>query len=529
MRRLLPLWKEVLHRRGSAIGDGGMLPHLEAFTRDLASGHFAPPGRDPGLVERARSILRRTPAGDAALASILARAERDLQPVALRDMLGSVSTVIESHDSVAGCYTRLGWEQVVQRELAGVRAELDRDRWVLSDQRANGEAERQALRDRYFQEYSAAWKHFLRGLSVRASADSHQALSDLQALTQDNPPFARILRFAVDQVSLAEPALDHDFAKLREFVGASGAKDSSLGQYLVGLGKLRNALSDFVEDGGDGTKLNDEVRAANELTRKLLLETLDESGRSMVRGLLEGPIGSASASVVKGSAESLSAAWAEEVYAPYKRSLWARYPFGKGADAPMADVVEFLKAGGVLWGFYAAKLGKLLPRQGVKFHPAKSYQRVFGPHFLRCLEAAAEWTDALVPPSAQKLQVDFEVRPQGVAQGVGELELEIDGQRRVYKNGPEEHWTFHWPGDKPGVTLVLRGRTGEVARLSVPGEWALLHFLDAGKLVSSKNGLYTYEWTLAKGAIKVPIVFKPARSVHPLHARPPLVCPSGVH
>jgi type VI secretion system protein ImpL len=565
VRQLLPIWKDHLRRRRSLVADTVLVPHLETFVDHLARGSFPPLHRDALLVEQARSVLRRTPEGDAELASIIAEAQRRLQPAELRDaMEGHVSTAIESRERVPGCYTRAGWQQFVERELSSISGKADRDMWVLSDSGGGGDARRSALRDRYFQEYAAAWRKFLRGLSVRQPADQRQALTDLEELTQENPPLARILRYVADQVSIPEPEaaaadpstydklkakisgdkpaaaaaphyvapLDGPFAKLRDFVGAPGAKDAPISQYLTELAKLRDALRDAVETGGDPAKVNDEARAASDLTKKLLLETLDEPNRALIRGLLEAPIASVSSSVVKGSGESLSTAWREEVFDVYRKTVQGRYPFApKGADASLADVTEFLKPGGVLWAHYDSKLAKLVPRQGTHFHPAKPYDRIFGGAFLHCLESGAAWSDALFPSGAQKAQVDFEVRPQGVASGVGEVELEIDGQKRVYRNGPEERWPFKWPGEgKHGVRLVLRGRTGELGRLEIPGDWALLRFLDAGKLTSAGDGLLKYEWTVGKmgGGIHVPLVLKPSRAANPLHQRPGFNCPAGV-
>jgi type VI secretion system protein ImpL len=313
-------------------------------------------------------------------------------------------------------------------------------------------------------------------------------------------------------------------------VNGNGKGDPPLAQYLASVGKVRDALRDMVESGGDSTKVNDEARAANDLTKRLMLETLDDRTRTLIHELFESPIALAGGSAVKGSGESLSKAWGEEVYAAYKKSIAGRYPFARsGADANLADATEFFKDGGVLWGFYQGKLAKIAPRAGDKFHADKPYEKVLGAGFLRCLHDAATWSGALFPPGAQGPQMTFEVRPQPVGRGVSEVTLEIDGVAKTYRNGPEERWPFTWPGPGKthGVRLAIKGAEGPIADVSFPGEWGLLHFLDSGKLARSGGGVYALLFAM-KGGAEVRLDVRPSRTQNPIADRPTLVCPQGV-
>jgi type VI secretion system protein ImpL len=564
--QLLPIWRDELVQRHSLVADVVLTPHLRQLAREIASGGIPPRRRDEPLIEQARSALRRTPEGDAALRVLTAEAQKRLQPVELRDALdGLVQTVLTSRATVPGCYTRTGWEQFVRRELADAHGKADRDGWVLTDQtNANADQEAQAgLRARYFEEYAAAWKKFLRGLSVRASDNPRDALRDLETLTQENPPYARLLKQVIAQTSIPAdgataqaaqgaidklrskitgdpgaapnppqymPPLDVEFAKLREFVQGTGKGEPPLTQYLAELGKLRDAMRDMVESGGDSQKVADEARAANDLTKRLMLETLDDRTRVIVRDLFEQPIALAGGSAIRGSGESLSRAWSEEVFGTYQKSIAGRYPFVRGgSDATLADATEFFKEGGVVWGFYQAKLAKLAPRAGDNFHPEKSYERVFGGGFLKCLHDAAVWSAALFPPGAQAPQMSFEVRPQPVGRGVSEVTLEIDGVSRTYRNGPEERWPFTWPGTGKvhGVRLSTKGAAGPIDQIAFPGEWGLLHFFDAGKLAKSSGGVFALVLPLKSGA-QVRIDIRPSRSRSPITDRPTLACPQGV-
>ncbi|HJZ87861.1 MAG TPA: type VI secretion system membrane subunit TssM [Polyangia bacterium] len=564
-RQLLPIWKEYLRRQRSLPSDVALTPHLATFSDELATRGFAALPRQDSLVEQARSVLRRTPEGDSQLASIIGEAKKRLQPVELRDALeGQVTPALLGDYKVPGCYTRTGWEQYVRHEIEQINSRVSKETWVLTDQASSdgGDAERAALRARYFQEYASEWKKFLRGVKLRAPADPRQTLSDIDSLTAENPPYQRMLRFVIDQVSvkiegpakeepgIAErirsrvtgsgdktpgpeapkfmPPLDIEFGKLRSFVGEPAAKDAPLTQYLTALGKVRDAMRAAVEEGGDAAAVNNEIRTAKELTSRLMLETLDTQTASIIRSLFEQPLMFAAGGAGQSLASGLSDAWKGDVIAFYQKSIHGKYPFARSSsEATLADVTEFFKEGGKFWSFYEQKLSKLVARTGDnKFHPQKPFEHLFSGAFLHCLETAAAWSSALFPPGAQALQVDFEVRPQPVGSGVGEVDIEIEGQKRSYRNTPEERWTFKWPGEKThNVVLGLKGQSGPIPGIEGKGEWALFHFMDIGKL---KPGSSTYEWTLKD--IKVPLVIRPMRSQNPLTARPgPLNCPDRVH
>jgi type VI secretion system protein ImpL len=575
-RRLLPIWKDVLRRRHSLPADVVLLPHLRTYIRELRQAGFPARHRDEPVVASARSVLRKNPEGDAALARVIAEAQKRLQPFELRDALdGQVQTVILSSTAVPGCYTRAGFRQFVRRELEEAHGQIDREAWVLSDGGDGGDFN-DGLRARYFEEYSAAWKKFLRGLSVRVSSTSNprDSLRDLEILTQENPPYVRLLRNVVQQTSITEEedlrselsgALDRleqkkinevkgkvlggspdagvpglhivaplevDFAKVRSFSNkiGRGQQDPPVVQYLAQLARVRDALRQISEAGGsDALRLGEEIRGADELTSRLLLDTMDEHTRPLLRNLLEQPLHHATITVHASTGDEMSQSWREGVFTPFQRGLLGRYPFSRqGSDATLADTTDFLREGGVLWSYYQDKLAKYVVRSGEHFHPDKPYQKVFGAGLLGCLQTGWIWTSSLFPPGAQAPQVQFEAQTQPVGREISEVRLEIDGQVHSYRNGPAERWPLKWPGEKVhGVKLAVYGKAGPIETLTFPGEWGLLHFFDAGKVIGTKGGVYQMVWELKTGA-QVQLDFKPARSSNPLSRRPSMSCPTRV-
>src|SRR5262249_35799900 len=160
--------------------------------------------------------------------------------------------------------------------------------------------------------------------------------------------------------------------------------------------------------------------------------------------------------------------WAEEVYSFYAKGIAGRYPFSRsGSDASLSDASDFLREGGVLWTHYQQKLAKYITRNGNRFHVEKPYDSGYSPALLRCLENAATWTSVLFPSGSQTAQITLEVRPQPVARTVSEVALEVDGVSKVYRNGPEEHWSFTWPGKgkNRGVKLAIKGANGVIDTL----------------------------------------------------------------
>jgi len=574
-RQLLPLWKDFLRRRRSLPSDMQLSPHLRMLSGAIAHGKL-PQAPDEALVAGARSSLLRGRADESMVEEAIAEAKSRVRPFELNDALdGLVQTVVRSAGSVPGCYTRRGWEQFVRRRLREVRSRMSEDSWVLATDCASGhDVAREALYAAYFRSYAAAWKSFLRGLSVRPTGNPHDMLRDIQVLTGDNPPYVRLFKHVIDETSIPpdeEPEdaalrrltskvegriegrlglpdaglgmrppdlpkivapLESDFARIRSLTGQPpGKADAPLGQYLAVLSRLGTAMRSEQEMGaGESTKASDETRAAQEFTQRLLNEAMDEQTRSMVGQLFEQPVSLSTQTTIRTSSDRLSGSWGQGVFSAYSNSIAGRYPFAHhGPDATIADSSEFLRENGLLWKHYDQHLARYLPRDGVIFRPEPRYGKMFSGSLLSCLHSAAMWQNALFPTGAATPQFAFEVRPQPVGSNVGALTLEIEGKKNTFRNTPEERWHYEWPSatKKHGARLSVAGANGVIDALQFQGEWAPFHLFDAAHMVKASGGIYQLTWTLKTGA-QVRLDIRPERTANPLQRPPPLTCPAQV-
>src|SRR6185437_15997563 len=103
-------------------------------------------------------------------------------------------------------------------------------------------------------------------------------------------------------------------------------------------------------------------------------------------------------------------------------------------------------------------------------HPAKPFTP-FRALLYPCLKRADEITEALFPQGGggegegkdegSKPRVEFQINLKTVSPIVSEVILEIDGQKRLYRNEKEFWNPMIWPGPKPtGARIQVRGAGG---------------------------------------------------------------------
>jgi type VI secretion system protein ImpL len=442
------------------------------------------------------------------------------------------------------------------------------------------EAARQ-LRSRYFERYIEEWRRFLDATSVDVAA-AGGAMALLRELTRgEPPPYARLLRAVsynsrvgglagaaqkvgeglIERVrksvggggetpvaavarTLSGPERELDardvekaFAGLASFAvppeataaavaaaaggGGAGApapaRSVPIDLYLEQLAFVRDGLQATLE-GGPAAPLVERVAAARTKIRALI-DTAEIGWRPRLEALLWPPLDAASGDAVKKGAEGASNEWCATVFQPFKRSLHARYPFAPGGeDAALADVTEFFRPAGVVWGFYDQALKTDIQRagEGFKFARHLGGQSGFRGDLLTFLERAQDVTRSLFPAGATepRVEVSARIRP---TPGVAVVVLEVDGQRFEYRNGPEEWYRVTWPGKgKTGASLRARTSSGREEVVQQDGEWGLFRLIEAGKLKGEPGARdFTVTWPLAALGATLTVDFRPARSESP--------------
>jgi type VI secretion system protein ImpL len=552
------LYARLLATEGQNSGQGG------AVTLALP--------RYQDLVQRMRLVLARVPMSTLAVEKLVAEADGKGYDLTLQAILGGPVPSLRGQGVVRGAFTRRGYEEVVKARLENPGALLEP--WVLAatpkDADAVDSKEFARLRSAYFARYIEEWKRFLESVEPAPGAPT---LALLQDLTRgEPPPYPRLFRavgfntriagvagalqkagagvverirkqLGTDKPGSPEAAVAVDreeavfgpgevertFAGFVEFgyapdsplpagAGAPAKRNMPLDAYQEQLVFIRDALQTATE-GSDAGPLVAKVTAARTLVRALI-DTQDVGWRPTLDRLLWPPIVAASARSAREKAAGASQQWCSNVALPWKRNLGTRYPFNPaGHDAALADVAEFFKPSGLVWGFYNESLKGDVQRSGDGFTFVRQLggSTGFSPALLTFLGKAQDVTTVLFPAGAGEPQVPFSVRIRPTPR-VASVIFDVDGQRFEYFNGPEEWRKMTWPaqGKAPGAMLRVRMAGGREETLQQEGEWGLFRLLESGQ-VSGQPGQrdFTGSFPFPASGVTVVLDFRAARSEAP--------------
>jgi type VI secretion system protein ImpL len=547
------------------------------FARLLAEEPSLALTRYDDLVRRMRQVLGRVSFTSLAMEKLIREQDGKGLDLTLPVVLGETVPVLRNDGRVRGAFTRRGWEEAVKERLDDPSSLLEP--WVLArdgkdqDERL-AEAARQ-LRSRYFELYIDEWRRFLDRIQVDVAAGGG-ALPVLQELTRgEPPPFPRLFRAIAWNVKIGgvagaaeragegvlgrltrklgakgqamNAALQGDPTAPRElgpldveeafapFVafglpsqpapgaaleGGAGAKPPSvpLDLYMEQLAFVRDALRDTL-DGANPGPLKERVQAARTRIRALI-DGAQVGWRPRIEALLWPPLDAASRDSAREAASGAAMEWCSAVALPFRRSLAGHYPFSQGGDdASVADMAEFFRPGGIVWGFYEGALKSEIQREGDGFKFARQLGGVSGfqGDLLTFLKRAQDVTAVLFPAGATDPKVEFTVRIRPTP-GVALVWLEVDGQKFDYRNGPEEWHRITWPGQgkAPGASLRVKAASGQEEVVQQEGEWGLYRLIEAGRLKGDPGARdFAITWALPSLGSSVTLDFRPARSDSP--------------
>lgn len=306
---------------------------------------------------------------------------------------------------------------------------------------------------------------------------------------------------------------------------------SGLGEYVGQLEQLAGEMT-IIEEGpsnADPVKATEMFeKAVGDTEQKIL--SLDRFGQELMRELLMNPLRQSYRAMVKSAGGAASGLWEVVVFPPYQDTIKDRYPFNSASrrDASFDDAVAFFNPKeGILWGFYDAYLKPFHRQVGHKFipntslagtpRPAKRFTP-FNPNMYNCLERAHEISDALFSQGEPGLR--FRVNLTTVSPIVSDIEFELDGQKRLYRNEKEFWHNFKWPGDEAalaGAAIIVRGAGGLHEELRREGPWGMWRLLEAGRHTAEKDNddMFVIEWQMAAPPVIVKMQMKPTRGNHP--------------
>jgi type VI secretion system protein ImpL len=303
------------------------------------------------------------------------------------------------------------------------------------------------------------------------------------------------------------------------------ATPTGLSQYLGQVSNLAIALRQLSESKAQATTEFQAELARTAAGVERLLNGVDAGTRLLLDPLLMNPIRGGRQGVITSGNEMLQEKWQKEVYELWSAKLAPRYPFSDAAaeEVSLPEFSDFFRpTAGALWKFYDKNLTDYLDRTGNNFALKPTVEAgSLRADFLRCLNLAAEITDALYGTAPEPL-VSFALRMHSVGAQVSEITFRVDGQATVYRNEPERWVGAQWPGKgtprAASIQVKGAGFTDEIAR---SGDFGFFRLLAAsgGLKGGGADGALVANFTLSRpGLASVPVDFRPAKAVHPFHA-----------
>ena len=473
----------------------------------------------------------------------------------------TVATILNNKDMelvgasvfVSGSFTRESWNAYFREAIVQASAgQFKGTDWVLASSIENNLEQLGSIEDRrdklmamYQAEYIKEWEKFIQGVAVHSFGSLDRAASALGRFgDSQNSPIKLILARAALETTWDSPSelsksidkakkniidkttgflnsgsqtprpqgiqlgpVGTHFAPLAEMVGTPGGASAPLNAYLEQLNKLRGKFSSLATSGEAGPGARALVQATlagsgSELAETLqyvdttLLARLNETSRETVRPLLVKPLLESFLTLVGPTEDHLNTLWQQQVYSLWT-SLATRYPFADSSnEAPMAEISRFLKPGeGTLARFVDKELGSIIVRRGDAY-AARTWggQGVgLGSNFLNSISRLTDSGNALLQEGES---CKFELQPVPTP-GLTDILMEIDGQKLLYRMGPQTWTTLSWPGQSSsqGARLQVSSFAGATAQIhNFPGRLGLLRLLDQARVENPKGATSALEW-----------------------------------
>ncbi|WP_231895291.1 type VI secretion system membrane subunit TssM [Vogesella sp. LIG4] len=533
------------------------------------------------VVTQARDVLRgsfkRMSAEERVFNEIRARANTRYAPLTVARILNNRDLdIMAGSQMVEGAFTREAWDQYVKGAISEAsKGEIRSDDWVLAassqdnlGKDGDGEKNRAALETMYRAAYSASWKKFLQGVTVRDFTSPAQAASAITRLAdRESSPIKLILTRATTETAWDNPSeLNRSLENAKQSVlektaslltggGSTDTKNNGkqygevgqqfagvallvkgdnapLNGYLDQLAKLKAKLGAIASTDEPGALARSTLQATfnnsgSELADSIgyvdnaLLAQSTPDTASMVRPMLVRPLSGAYSALLGPVSTDINQAWAAEVL-PQWRQLAAKYPFSdSGSTASIAEINRFLKANdGTLDRFINKYLAGLVQKRGDELVP-----RAWGELGIKFNPAFLSSVSSLNALASGQLQdgdgLRFELQPQPTP-GLSEIVFDIDGQELRYRNGPQAWQPFTWSGNGQGSgariqVLSYNGASSVVANYA--GGMGLMRLLASAKVVQDGPDGTVLAWPLRKAegeAQTVRITFRVLSGVNPL-------------
>lgn len=516
-RRAVRAWVTDDWRRTSIAGAdradirAQLARHLDAMLADPDLGRVWPDRRAPldaGLIASTRVALQSLSLADRAYAVLRQRAAALGHPDWKADavLASGDRQAFRNGDAVLGAtipwfFTSEGYRRAYRPGLRDVRAELDRDLWVLGPDAAKRStrdqlaALRGAVAERYGRDYSAAWDAMLGQLQP---ADYFRNAAALGAITRTPSPLKILLLETARNTALGDAgggaagqidagqidagqAIAAHFRSVADFAGKDASVDAPVDALLKAL---RQAATATAAGRVPGAALGGGVIQGQLATALGELSTAGVVAPPQMKTFVEQATRSGTSAAKRTAQTSLQQDYAANVLPACLQSSRDRYPFDAAAtqDASPVDLQRVYGANGQLDVFVRDRLRPLLQtdRAVWRWNPDDPVAAGFA------ADSAAQF---------QKASAIRDLLAGGLALTVGMESLGADATAVVFSTGGTSYrfdaadraakpllWNL---AVLPSAQTVVFAGTREASRAEARGAFAIFHLLDRATIATA--------------------------------------------
>ncbi|MDE1465475.1 type VI secretion system membrane subunit TssM [Spartinivicinus poritis] len=455
-----------------------------------------------------------------------------------------INKVFKSTDyKIPNLYTYDGYYRTFKPESLKYLTELAKDNWVLGTSKtdyspADIKQFHDQVQDLYFKDYNKHWDTGLNQLRLQPFANLTEAANQLSQITGSYSPFRQVLddvkqntqlslftsgnldklkqanevkkaarirtpkadRLArvagkvakttdikTDAVSgaIATPVEKH-FRDVNQVSDTTGKRDSELDGIIDALAGLKGYVASIAQSSDPAeaayNAAKSKIGGSDEHIRKIrtiaattpepikhwLMDIADQSWRLMIGG----------------ANGYLNQIYANTVLPLYKKGLDGRYPlFGKSQrEVTLRDFSEYYRPGGVEDSFFQQYIKPFVNTRGRNWSIKKvdgQSIRISG-RALKQFETSDKIRRVFFPDGSKQPNVKFAMKPVYLDANIGKFQLNIDGQRLVYRHGPRVPIRLVWPVDNSlnESGIIFEDLNGLRVGYKEKGIWSFFRMMD---------------------------------------------------
>ncbi len=449
--------------------------------------------------------------------AMIADAARGAQPVQFnRRFPGSAAVVADPYE-VPGAFTAAGWG-LMRKAIAEPDRYFSGEQWVLGEQAATNidRAQlKQQLEQRYFSDFAAQWRAYLKNAAIVRYASLADAAQKLTLQSGNQSPLLALFWLASQNTAVDAPEIAALFQPVQAVV-PPGSADRFVAppnqNYVSALMTLQSSLETIAgqpqpDDAAAAGALNNASAAklaARQVAQAFRIDP-DAHVETIVQKLMEDPITQAEALLRNMGPGELNGKG--ENFCGQLRPLMKKYPFDPNASAqataPEMNAI-FRPKEGALWKFYDENLSKLLVRQGNQYVAAPGGKIRLTGAFVAFFNRIAGFAQALYGAGSAEPALKYTLKPMRT-EGVQSQTLTIGDQTLSYSGGNATTRQFVWNGRPQDVKAAVRLGT-DLTWQSKQGIWAAFQFFGEAEKGAAATQVSTLQWVIriGKDPLKLP-------------------------